>query len=175
MKTTISRTASAVLFLVVSFVSVSAQPARQELTANPLIRIIRYEDQRNWNDDLNGLLGAADSSVRKRAALAAGRIGDARAIPPLADMLLMDRDPDVRQMAAFALGEIELPGGAYALTQVLQKTGSDIADANIRARSVEALGKIVAAMPNSGPPAPGAAKPPLDDRLDIIKATIVDT
>jgi len=160
---------------VVSFVSVSAQPAREELTANPLVRIIRYEDQRNWNDDLNGLLGAADSSVRKRAALAAGRIGDARAIPTLADMLLMDRDQDVRQMAVFALGEIELPGGAYALTQVLMRQGSDLADPNVRARAVEALGKIVAAMPNNGVPTSSARKALEDDRLDIIKAAIVDT
>jgi len=175
MKTTISRTASAVLFFVVSVVGIAAQPARDELTPNPLIRIMRFEDQRNWNDDLKGLLSADDSSVRQRAALAAGRIGDARAIPTLADMVLMDRDKDVRQMAAFALGEIELPGGAYALTQALKGSGSDLADPNVRARAVEALGKIVAAMPNSGPPAPGAAKPPEDERLDIIKAAIVNT
>ncbi|HXI23052.1 MAG TPA: HEAT repeat domain-containing protein [Pyrinomonadaceae bacterium] len=158
-----------------SVVGIAAQPARDELTPNPLIRIMRFEDQRNWNDDLKGLLSADDSSVRQRAALAAGRIGDARAIPTLADMVLMDRDKDVRQMAAFALGEIELPGGAYALTQALKGSGSDLADPNVRARAVEALGKIVAAMPNSGPPAPGAAKPPEDERLDIIKAAIVNT
>src|SRR6185295_17090468 len=141
---------------------------RKELTPNPIISIIRYEDQRNWNDDLKGLLGAADSRVRKRAALAAGRIGDARAIPTLADMVLTDRDKDVRQMAAFALGEIESPGAAYALTQVLKGRGSDLADANVRARAVEALGKIVAAMSNGAAPAPGAATTPEDDRLDII-------
>lgn len=78
-------------------------------------------------------------------------------------------------MAAFALGEIESPGGAYALTQVLKGRGSDLADANVRARAVEALGKIVAAMPNSGAPSLGAAKPVEDERLDIIKAAIVDT
>ena len=175
MKHTISRTASAVLFFVVSVVGVSAQPARKELTPNPLIRIIRYEDQRNWNNDLKMLLSETDPVVRKRAALAAGRIGDARAIPTLADLVLMDPNNDVRQMAAFALGEIELPGGAYALTQVLKGSGSDFADPNVRARAVEALGKIVAAMPNSGPPAAGAAKPEEDERLDIIKAAIVHT
>ena len=111
MKTTISRTASAVLFFAVSVFGVVAQPARAELTPNPLIRIIRYEDRRNWNDDLKNLLSAADPMVRMRAALAAGRIGDVRAIPTLADMLLMDRDKDVRQTVAFALGEIESTGG----------------------------------------------------------------
>src|ERR1041384_2967414 len=90
-------------------------------------------------------------------------------------MVLMDRDRNVRQMAAFALGEIESPGGTYALTKVLKGRGGDLADAHVRARAVEALGKIVTAMPNSGAPDPGAAKPPEDERLDIIKAAIVDT
>src|SRR5256885_5635879 len=49
---------------------------------------------------------------------------------------------------------------SYALTQVLKGSGSDLADANVRAWAVEALGKIVAAMPNSGARASGAAKPP---------------
>jgi cyclophilin family peptidyl-prolyl cis-trans isomerase/HEAT repeat protein len=175
MKTTITRTASAVLFFLVPLVCVSAQPARKELAPNPLISIMRYEDQRNWNDDLKSFLSSADPIVRKRAALAAGRIGDARAIPTLADMVLMDRDTDVRQMAAFALGETELPGGAYALAQVLKGTGSDLADPKVRARAVEALGKIVAAMSSSGAAAPGAAPPPEDERLDLIKAAILDT
>jgi cyclophilin family peptidyl-prolyl cis-trans isomerase/HEAT repeat protein len=57
----------------------------------------------------------------------------------------------------------------------LKGNGSDLADPTVRARAVEALGKIVAAMPNSDAPASGAAKALEDDRLDIIKAAIVDT
>jgi len=89
-------------------------------------------------------------------------------------MLLTDRDLDVRQMAAFALGEIESPGGAYALTEVLKRRGSDLADSGIRARAVEALGKIVAAMVAAAPATAGAAKAPEDDRLDTLRAAIVD-
>src|SRR5205823_7835823 len=99
MKTTISRTASAVLFFIVSVVGVAAQPARKELTPNPLIRIIRYEDQRNWNDDLKMLLSEADPVVRKRAALAAGRIGDARAIATLADMRSEEHTSELQSLA----------------------------------------------------------------------------
>src|SRR5205085_10474042 len=105
------------------------------------------EDQRNWNDDLKALLSDPDPNVRKRAALAAGRIGDERAVPPLAEMLLTDRDSDVRQMAAFALGETESPGAAYALVQVLKASNAtDRITPAVRARAVEAVGRITAAM-----------------------------
>jgi len=69
-------------------------------------------------------------------------------------------------MSAFALGEIESPGGAYALSSVLKNTS-----APGRARAVEALGKITAALANSAP-APtdqSAATKTEDDRLDILK------
>jgi len=150
------------------------QTSAAAVSNSVLLKIIRYEDQRNWNDDLKSLLSDKDAKVRKRAALAAGRIGDERAVPALADMLLTDRDLDVRQMAAFALGEIESPGGAYALTEVLKRRGSDLADGVIRARAVEALGKIVGAMVAAAPASAGAAKAPEDDRLDIMRAAIVD-
>src|SRR5690242_3602106 len=144
------------------------QTSAAAVSNSVLVKIIRYEDQRNWNDDLKSLLSDKDAKVRKRAALAAGRIGDERAVPVLADMLLTDRDTDVRQMAAFALGEIESPGGGYALTEVLKRRGSEIADGGIRARAVEALGKIVASMVAAAPATAGAAKALEDDRLDTL-------
>ncbi len=173
---------NAILVSLVVFVltaTATAQRSRpMSTTAIPnsvLLKIIRYEDQRSWNDDLRALLLDQNAPVRQRATLAAGRIGDERAVPPLADMLLTDRNTDVRQMAAFALGEIESPGGAYALTEVLKRAGSDMVDAAIRARAVEALGKIVAAMvAGATPNAAGAGKTEDDDRLDIIRAAIVD-
>jgi cyclophilin family peptidyl-prolyl cis-trans isomerase/HEAT repeat protein len=109
-----------------------------------LLRIVRAEDERRWDaDDLGALVADASAAVRSRAALAAGRIGDARAVPALAAMLQGDRDADVRAMAAFALGEIESVRAADALL-VNSRPG---APPQVRARSVEALGKIAAALP----------------------------
>jgi len=144
--------ASIVVF--VSIATVTAQRARQTVPTNTPLKIIRYEDQRNWNDDLKSLLSDTEARVRKRAALAAGRIGDERAIPSLNDLLLRDTDNDVRQMAAFALGEIESPKGVDALLEVFgaaartSERAPDLNDA-IRARAVEALGKIAAALPET--------------------------
>ena len=170
------------LFVFIAVLSTSVlaagQPARSAATkpAPTLLEIIRYEDRREWNDDLKTALTDKEGRVRKRAALAAGRIGDEAAVPALADVLLTDRDNDVRQMAAFALGEIESPGGAYALITVLKRRGTDITEGVVRARAVEALGKIAAVIISNAPPSADANKPPAkDDRLDQIKTAIVET
>ena len=71
------------------------QPARKGQTAaaprvpeETLLRIIEAEDERRWDDaDLGKLLTDANAAVRRRAALAAGRIGDEGAVAPLAAML----------------------------------------------------------------------------------------
>lgn len=135
-----------------------------------LIQIMRAEDERRWDDKLQSLLSSQDAGVRKRAVLAAGRIGDQAAAPLLSEMVLMDRDSDVRRMAAFALGEIEAAGGAYALISVLKDENKPG-----RARAIEALGKIIAAMISSAPAAAnqGSAKDLEDDRLDIMKAEML--
>src|SRR6185369_17594337 len=91
------------LLIVGCFLTVAAQPARPNpryTWPNTLLKIIRYEDQRNWNDDLKALLSDKDPKVRKRAALAAGRIGDERAVPPLAELVRRDSEIDVAQEAA---------------------------------------------------------------------------
>ncbi len=166
-----------VLILATGSLTAMAQPMRRSspaIATKTLLTIVRYEDQRNWNDDLKRMLSDVDATVRRRAALAAGRIGDERAVPSLAEVLLSERNQDVRQMAAFALGEIESPGGAYALTQVL-KSGGEMVDSATRARAIEALGKIVAVMISAAPATTsGTAPPPKDDRLDIIQAAIVE-
>ena len=145
----------------------TAQPAqsRAAIPAATLLTIIRHEDERRWDDQLKELLTNSDPKIRARAALAAGRIGDETAVPVLTESLMQDKDQAVREMVAFALGEIEAPGGAYALVTVLKNTENPA-----RARAIEALGKITAAMMASTPAA--ANKP--DDRLDQCKAAIVE-
>ena len=108
-----------------------------------LMRITQAEDERRWDGELRALLEHRDAAVRKRAALAAGRIGDEGAVTPLVS-LLKDSDADVRAMAAFALGEIEAESGANALLAVLKNTS---APPEIRSRAIEGLGKIAAALP----------------------------
>ena len=109
------------------------------------IFILRAEDERIWNDDLKSLLSDKNIALRKRAALACGRIGDERAVEPLINLLKQDSDASVRAMAAFALGEIESVVSANALIEKLRSED----DNEIRARSIEALGKIGAALPQS--------------------------
>ena len=58
-------------------------------------------------------------------------------------MLQSDKDRGVREVAAFSLGEIESPNAVEALTSELSKGDAP------RARIVEALGKIAAALPQS--------------------------
>ena len=108
-----------------------------------LLRIVRAEDERRWDNDLLDLFRARNANVRSRAALAAGRIGNHAAVPALVTLLRQDDEAQVRAMAAFALGEIESPLAADALTQIL----SDTNDVSVRARAFEALGKIAAALP----------------------------
>lgn len=109
-----------------------------------LLQIVKAEDERRWDDDLRDLLGNKNAMVRKRAALAAGRIGNEDAIAALTNLLEKDADPDVRAMAAFALGEVESETAANALLAVLKNQSGA---AELRARAIEALGKIAAALP----------------------------
>ncbi|MDX6270461.1 MAG: hypothetical protein QOD28_1684 [Acidobacteriota bacterium] len=121
-----------------------------------LLRIVRAEDERRWDAaDLGALLSDASASVRARAALGAGRIGDARAVAPLVALLQTDKHAGVRASAAFALGEIESGAAAEGLLSILERkpaAGAGVAAAEVpavRARVVEALGKIAAAMPQA--------------------------
>ena len=50
--------------------------------------------------DLVRLLGDGEARIRRRAALAVGRVGQREGVPPLV-ALLADPEPEVRQMAAF--------------------------------------------------------------------------
>jgi cyclophilin family peptidyl-prolyl cis-trans isomerase/HEAT repeat protein len=128
-------------------------PARaQVVPEETLLRIVRAEDERRWDmTDLGALLSDVNASVRARAALGAGRIGDARAVPQLVSLLQTDKDARVRAAAAFALGETEAGAAAEGLLNVVaRRTPAGVAEtAGVRARAVEALGKIAAAMPKT--------------------------
>src|SRR5262245_8658659 len=64
--------------------------------------LVSAEDRRAFDAaTLDGAARSSDAAVRARAALALGRIGDARAAEPL-KRLLGDASPAVRQQAAFA-------------------------------------------------------------------------
>src|SRR5689334_6347775 len=122
--------------------SISAQ--KRPIPPPTLLQIVRAEDERRWDDKLHNLLSNSNPSIRKRAALAAGRIGNDDAVSALTPLLEKDADVSVRAMAAFALGEIESEKAANALVAVLKNTTTP---ADVHARAVEALGKIAAALP----------------------------
>ncbi|HET7696522.1 MAG TPA: HEAT repeat domain-containing protein [Vicinamibacterales bacterium] len=86
--------------------------------------------------DLATLVADTDPRIRRRAALAVGRVG----LPEggaLLQPLLKDTDPDVRQMAAFALGLLADKSAIPALTAALQDP-----EPRVRGRAAEALGLI---------------------------------
>jgi cyclophilin family peptidyl-prolyl cis-trans isomerase len=109
-----------------------------------MVRILRAEDERRWDEELARLMFDKDARVRRRIALAAGRIGDERALSPLLVLLQSDLSESVRAMAAFALGEIESKAAVEPLLVALQRAGQA---GEVRARVIEALGKIGAALP----------------------------
>ena len=86
--------------------------------------------------DLLELLKDGDARVRRRAAIAVGRVGLPEGAAPL-QALLKDPDTDVRQMAAFGLGLI---GDRSAATDLVASLGDE--DWRVRGRAAEALGRV---------------------------------
>ena len=82
------------------------------------------------------LLTDPEGRVRRRAALAVGRVGLAEGVEPLVP-LLSDADVEVRQMAAFALGLIGHASARPMLLQALQDP-----EPVVQGRAAEALGLI---------------------------------
>ena len=87
--------------------------------------------------DLLQLLGDPEGRVRRRVALALGRVHLAEAVPPLAERLANDSEPEVRQMAAFALGLI----GDASARPALQTALND-REPIVQGRAAEALSLI---------------------------------
>ena len=86
--------------------------------------------------DLVDLLADDAPRVRRRAALAVGRVGRSEGITPLA-VALHDPEPEVRQMAAFALGLIGDEAAAEPLLLALRDSSP-----LVQGRAAEALGRL---------------------------------
>lgn len=110
--------------------------------AQKLAWILELEDQRvargpTPGQDLIAMLADSQAHIRRRAALAAGRARLPDAVGPLTAMLTSEADPEVRQMAAFALGLIGRAGAAPALVTALATP-----DPLLQGRAAEALGML---------------------------------
>jgi HEAT repeat protein/cyclophilin family peptidyl-prolyl cis-trans isomerase len=138
--------------------------------------ILRLEDQRVLRDpapaepppppDLTRLVGDSEARVRRRAALAIGRVGLADGIPPLLPLLASDAEPEVRQMAAFALGLIGDARARDPLVAALADPSSLVQGSAAEALGLigdpgaaDAIGRMVAQIVQSGT----LSQPPADD------------
>ncbi len=83
------------------------------------------------------LLTDPDARVRRRAALAIGRVGLRGGVAPLLPLLAGDGEPEVRQMAAFALGLLK-DASAVGPLQAALRDASPI----VQGRAAEALAAI---------------------------------
>ena len=102
--------------------------------------ILQLEDQRQLRGgggDLIALLGDPEARVRRRSALAIGRVRLPAGVSALTSVMQSDADAEVRQMAAFALGLIGDNAAGPALVTALSDP-----DALIQGRAAEALGLI---------------------------------
>ncbi len=134
------------LLLAALATSAAGQP-RGATPADDTRIILQLEDARSLGDGkLEALLQHPLVDVRYRAALALGRSGDKRATPALLKVLAAARTPRLRLITVFALGELEDAQAAPALLEVLQQKTETTA---VRARAVEALGKIASLAPNA--------------------------
>ena len=106
--------------------------------------------------DLLRLLTDEEARVRRRAALAVGRVGLNGGVEPLTS-LLGDADPEVRQMAAFALGLLGSPSARDALMRALadasplvQGSAAEALGLIGDASAADAIGSVVARIAQSG-------------------------
>jgi HEAT repeat protein/cyclophilin family peptidyl-prolyl cis-trans isomerase len=106
--------------------------------------------------DLVRLLGDAQARIRRRAALAIGRVGLVEGVAPLTKVL-SDTDPEVRQMAAFALGLIGDSSAKEPLIAALRDPSPLVQSSAAEAlgligdrTAADAVGQLAAAIVRSG-------------------------
>ena len=145
---------TSLLIVSIIFLCFYMVPAQVPMTVQ--LQIVKAEDARRYDSVLEKLMHSPNAAIRKRAALAAGRIGREEAIPTLVGLLEKDPNTDVRTMAAFALGETESIKAADAVLRAIGTSQVAAAQAETRAvasvpmttaRLLEAAGKIAAANP----------------------------
>ena len=122
--------------------------------------------------DLTRMVGDSEARIRRRAALAIGRVGLADGVPPLLGVLT-DPDPEVRQMAAFALGLLgdrrardPLVGALTDPSPLVQGSAAEALGLLGDATAADAISAIVARVVQSG----ALAQPP-DDADDARRDT----
>jgi HEAT repeat protein/cyclophilin family peptidyl-prolyl cis-trans isomerase len=122
--------------------------------------------------DLIRLLSDDEARIRRRAALAVGRVALAEGVQPLVGVLT-DNDPEVRQMAAFALGLLGEKSARDPLVAALGDPSPLVQGSAAEAlgligdvAAADALGKLVAQVVQSG----ALAQPP-DDGEDVVRDT----
>ena len=109
--------------------------------------------------DLVVLLADPEPQLRRRAALAIGRVGLQEGVEPLI-VALADPELEVRQMSAFALGLLGSPLAADALVAALSDP-----EPVVQGRAAEALGRIGSV--GSAPVIAGMVQRHLPDTFDI--------
>ncbi len=102
-----------------------------------LQQVAEWQDRRE-TDSLVLYLTHAEARYRERAALALASVQDSAAALPLGNVLLDDKDAQVRAAAAFALGQTRGFQPANALIPALTD-----ADPMVRREALEALGKTI--------------------------------
>ena len=114
------------IIVLVIFVLTQALAANAQLFAPEELEILKYQDGRTAgpNGELLNYLNNFSNAVVIRALIALGNIGDAKYVLQINEKLQSSNNPDIRIAAAFALGLIQSPESAAALSDVL-KTEKD--------------------------------------------------
>ncbi|MEO8650462.1 MAG: peptidylprolyl isomerase [Acidobacteriota bacterium] len=128
----------------VLFLLVLAATSAAQIPIPTLIRIAMAEDARRYDSTLEALMRNRNFDIRRRATLAAGRIGDEQAIPVLVNLLENDMSDEVRAMAAFGIGEIESITATDVIVKMLEGGLELDVSSSVKGRLVEAAGKIAA-------------------------------